>query len=341
VPFAGKNIGEQCALLLRTTPPAPSAIAPRSIPPGLDEVVMRALSAEPDHRGPDVSVLARGLAPFGGPDAAQSLQRIERTLAHRGRGTLPSLNELPSQTAAEVPDELARMLVQADAIPNPRSRDRDVDQTGPTVASTKRSAQAPAGMMSDDSTRRLARSIQIEEAAALEGGGGPSMSQSTRASWGTSHKLEPKRPSKTRLVLAAALSVAVGAGVALVILTRAAGGPDVQSAAQDDGQPAEPLVATEQIAAADEPAEAAPQPSEHESDDAAAAAPSVAVSASATSASASASPATVSTAPPKAGAPSPRPAVRPAAPLPPPKAAPSPTPAPKPNGSDPFGDGRM
>lgn len=324
VPYEGKNIGAQCALLMKTTAPKPSTIAPRTVPGGLDDVVLAALSREPTDRGRDVSNFARGLAPFGGPDAMAILDRVERMTRGEVRmtddsGDLAYLKTVPSH----VPDELARMMLEADAIPSEMMRERDVDDAVPTLVTGKQDA------------------LPLTQPVATLPSALP-MSQSTKATWGGSRRepVEPSPWSRVLLVVAALVSAMVGAGMAFFALREA---PESQGRA-----PAAPLEAKRPA-----PAPSEGGGSERDRSKDGDGARNVGPSPSATSAGAAAAPPSASIAQevvPDKPRVQPRAEPGPAAPAKAPIGpAPSPLPrdthtrggdpSPKPKG-DPFGDGR-
>jgi hypothetical protein len=78
-PFRGDSVGEIFASVLETRPPLLTSVVPE-VPAGLSGVVARCMSRDPDRRYPDVLELAKELAPFGPPDSAARLTRIEQTV---------------------------------------------------------------------------------------------------------------------------------------------------------------------------------------------------------------------------------------------------------------------
>jgi serine/threonine-protein kinase len=77
-PFDGETIGDLFASIFEG--PAPRLRSRRSeVPPALDDIVARCLERKPEDRFSDVAELAAALAPFGGPGAAASLERVRRS----------------------------------------------------------------------------------------------------------------------------------------------------------------------------------------------------------------------------------------------------------------------
>jgi serine/threonine-protein kinase len=98
-PFRGENLREVCAGVL-TQPPPPIAQQRNSVPPAVEQAVLRCLEKEPDARFGNLADLARAIAPFGSPVARTSRERIERTL----EGGVPSdLSLLPPPPREDPP----------------------------------------------------------------------------------------------------------------------------------------------------------------------------------------------------------------------------------------------
>jgi serine/threonine-protein kinase len=78
-PFQGDSVGEIFAAVLEHKPPPLATVVPE-VPQGLSDVISRCLSAERSKRYASVLELAGDLAPFGPPDSAARVKRIEQTL---------------------------------------------------------------------------------------------------------------------------------------------------------------------------------------------------------------------------------------------------------------------
>jgi serine/threonine-protein kinase len=80
VPFRGESITEQCVIVLQDEPEPPSqAHGADSLTAGLDEVVLKCLAKNREHRYANVGEMAEALAPFGTDAARRSLARVLRT----------------------------------------------------------------------------------------------------------------------------------------------------------------------------------------------------------------------------------------------------------------------
>jgi serine/threonine-protein kinase len=101
LPFEAETMAGLVAAIT-SEPPIPVHERVPSIPRDLGAVVMRCLSKTPDERPRTVQALARALAPFGPPDAADLVARIEHT-ALVTSGTMqatPVREDLPSKVMA-------------------------------------------------------------------------------------------------------------------------------------------------------------------------------------------------------------------------------------------------
>src|SRR5262249_36353938 len=83
-PFHGDTLPLLCMHVVNDDPEPMSAIR-GDLPDGFEDVVMRCLQKEPDHRYPDVGELARALEPFGPTNASTSASRIQIVLSRTGR----------------------------------------------------------------------------------------------------------------------------------------------------------------------------------------------------------------------------------------------------------------
>lgn len=80
-PFIGDTLPEVYAAVLNDPPPAVDGLR-SGVPGGLDDVVQRCLEKDPAQRFCDVADLSEALAPYAGPNAAQSVERITRILTN-------------------------------------------------------------------------------------------------------------------------------------------------------------------------------------------------------------------------------------------------------------------
>lgn len=74
-PFHGGSLAELIQAIMHGPIPSLAALRP-DVPPGLENVVVRCLDRDKTRRIPDAAQLARMLAPFAGPVASPSLERI-------------------------------------------------------------------------------------------------------------------------------------------------------------------------------------------------------------------------------------------------------------------------
>jgi serine/threonine-protein kinase len=88
-PFRGETLRAICAGVL-TQPPPPITPQRASVPPAVEQAVLKCLEKAPEARFANLADLARALAPFGTPVARTSRERIERTL----EGGMPSETSL-------------------------------------------------------------------------------------------------------------------------------------------------------------------------------------------------------------------------------------------------------
>ena len=90
-PYDGETVLDIYAATMKGPPPAPSTVR-KDVPRGLDEVILKCLTADPAQRHADVAELALALAPFAGDAGRTRAEGIARVLdASRGRapGALP------------------------------------------------------------------------------------------------------------------------------------------------------------------------------------------------------------------------------------------------------------
>ena len=78
-PFQGESLMELCVDLLQRQPPPPSSIR-KDLPAGLDDVVMKCIAKDPDHRFQNIAEFAAALAPFGVGGAWESVRVTARVL---------------------------------------------------------------------------------------------------------------------------------------------------------------------------------------------------------------------------------------------------------------------
>jgi len=86
LPFVADTMPQLCALILETEPPSLETAVP-DLPDGLDEVVLKALSRNPDERYQDLGEFALAIAPYAGPAGAESASRVVRILQAVGLGS--------------------------------------------------------------------------------------------------------------------------------------------------------------------------------------------------------------------------------------------------------------
>jgi eukaryotic-like serine/threonine-protein kinase len=91
-PFRGETVPEICATVLTQEPPRLTSIR-ASVPPPVENAVLRCLEKDPEARLASAAELARAIAPFGTSVARTSCARIERML--EGGGVVSDLSLLP------------------------------------------------------------------------------------------------------------------------------------------------------------------------------------------------------------------------------------------------------
>jgi len=99
-PFRGETVPEICATVLTQEPPRLTSIR-ASVPPPVENAVLRCLEKDPDARLANAAELARAIAPFGTSLARTSCARIERLL--EGGGVVSDLSLLPPMTDERPP----------------------------------------------------------------------------------------------------------------------------------------------------------------------------------------------------------------------------------------------
>ncbi len=173
VPFRGKNIATQCALLLQNDAPAPSSCLDAPLPRGLDEAILGFLRRDPKERHESAAAAAAALAPFAANGGAAALSRIQRVSRLSGDGVPPPNLALASTSVADDDDPTSKS-------------DRRVLAHAP-----ERAAPLPA--------------LLSGEASPAE-----AMSQSTKASW---QAIDAPRPRARRIGVAFAALLAIGVGM--------------------------------------------------------------------------------------------------------------------------------
>jgi serine/threonine-protein kinase len=99
-PFRGESVPEICATVLTQEPPRLTSIR-ASVPPPVENAVLRCLEKDPEARLANAAELARAIAPFGTSLARTSCTRIERLL--EGGGPVSDLSLLPPMTDDRLP----------------------------------------------------------------------------------------------------------------------------------------------------------------------------------------------------------------------------------------------
>jgi len=99
-PFRGETVPEICATVLTQEPPRLTSIR-ASVPPPVENAVLRCLEKDPEARMANAAELARAIAPFGTSLARASCARIERLL--EGGGVVSDLSLLPPMTDERPP----------------------------------------------------------------------------------------------------------------------------------------------------------------------------------------------------------------------------------------------
>lgn len=112
-PFRGETVPEICATVLTQDPPRLTSLR-ASVPPPVENAVLRCLEKDPEARLATAAELARAIAPFGTSVARTSCTRIERLL--EGGGVVSELSLLPPM-AVERPLSLSDWPSDAHAAP--------------------------------------------------------------------------------------------------------------------------------------------------------------------------------------------------------------------------------
>jgi len=107
VPFDADNINRLRYEILQEEPPALSDFA-RTVPPGLEVIVLRCLRKNPDERYPSVAALAESLAPFGGSQALTSAKRILAITACPTNTSVGSSTSVLSLQTTELGSQVSR-----------------------------------------------------------------------------------------------------------------------------------------------------------------------------------------------------------------------------------------
>jgi serine/threonine-protein kinase len=248
VPFRGKNIAAQCALLLQKTPLPPSERAPRPLPAGLDAVVLQFLEREPEDRFQTTVAAAEALAPYGGPLAQRARGSIQRAL----RDSLPSWSGGKSgdiSLSATVPSELnvppavrkaledsQRFMREATISNEPTAVGSPLDATPSSSGSGAASITLPSATFVGPAVPSAATPAQDLAAGTTELEAAPheAMSQSTKASWQTMSQQRPTRGYKRGLWLGLGAALLVASGLGFIFI----GGDDAAPASAGDDQSA-------------------------------------------------------------------------------------------------------
>ena len=109
LPFDGETAISICAQVA-ADPPIPLRLLHPEMPEALEDVILKCLEKEPEHRYDDVAALAEALAPFGSEAALTSATRVRRTLADESR--MPTLNA--ARIKPDIRKQTPRPLVKTD-----------------------------------------------------------------------------------------------------------------------------------------------------------------------------------------------------------------------------------
>ncbi|WP_394840471.1 serine/threonine protein kinase [Pendulispora rubella] len=109
LPFDGETAISICAQVA-ADPPIPLRLLHPEMPEALEDVILRCLEKEPEHRYDDVAALAEALAPFGSESARTSAARARRTLADESR--MPTLNA--ARIKPEIRKQTPRPMAKTD-----------------------------------------------------------------------------------------------------------------------------------------------------------------------------------------------------------------------------------
>jgi serine/threonine-protein kinase len=124
-PFAGNSLGDLIQNIVHGPLPNLRDVAP-DVPEGLEHVVLAALERDRKRR-PDVVALARMLAPYAGPNAAPSLERI----AILGPALVTSTAPMPALSASSLPRSTGRSRKSLpSSSPSSRTHDTQSERGG-------------------------------------------------------------------------------------------------------------------------------------------------------------------------------------------------------------------
>jgi len=156
MPFGGDEINETFAQILEKEP-QPIRQLVTGVPEGLEQVVMKCLAKNRDHRFADVAELARALVAFGSGTWMQSADRVAATIA-RGLEEASSGPRAALKNGPASSKELERMAI-------PSSPGRRLDSMQPELTGTASTVAGRFTVLGSRGRNLLALSVVIGVAA--------------------------------------------------------------------------------------------------------------------------------------------------------------------------------
>ncbi len=157
MPFGGDEINETFAQVLEKEP-QPIRQLVTGVPEGLEQIVMKCLAKNRDHRFADVAELARALVAFGSGTWMQSADRVAATIA---RG----LRELDDASSGSRPKNGASSGNDPDRMTIPSSPGRRLDSMQPELTGTASTVARRFTVLGSRGRNLLALSVVIGVAA--------------------------------------------------------------------------------------------------------------------------------------------------------------------------------